>query len=203
MPSSTAGVRACLIAALWILAVPAGAIAEPPASATVETTADSSEVAVLDTSLGQLVIEFVPGAPETAANFKRLVAEGFYDGLPFYRVVAGHVIQAGDGGENDQPTVPGEFGALPHEVGAVGLARGDDPDSGSTEFYICVAPRPHLDGRYATFGRIVEGLDVLERIAGVEVDEKWVADGKVAFHEPRVPVLIESARLESREPVAE
>ena len=134
-------------------------------------------------------------APQTSANFKRLVREGFYDGRPFYRVVSGHVIQSGDGGENDEPTVPGEFGAIPHQNGVVGLARGEDPDSGSTEFYICVADRPHLDGRYATFGRVVEGLDVLASIAGVEVDEKWVAGGKVAFHNPKTPVLIQRARV--------
>ncbi|MBZ0112672.1 MAG: peptidylprolyl isomerase [Thermoanaerobaculia bacterium] len=158
---------------------------------------------VLDTSLGTLVIELAEeGAPQTVANFKRLVAEGFYDGLPFYRVVAGHVVQAGDGGENDQPTVPGEFGVLPHVNGVVGLARGEAEDSGSTEFYICVAPRPHLDGRYATFGRVVEGLDVLAAIAAVEVEEQWLNDGQVAFHKPLTPVLIESARLEGRSDAA-
>lgn len=166
-------------------------------------TAQEREVAVLETTLGTLVIDFVDeGAPQTVANFKRLVSAGFYDGTRFYRVVAGHVIQAGDGGENDEPTVPGEFGALPHEPGVVGLARAEDPDSGSTEIYICHAARPHLDGRYATFGRLVEGMEVLEAIAGVEVEERWVGDeGQVAFHEPLEPVVIQRARLERR-PVA-
>jgi cyclophilin family peptidyl-prolyl cis-trans isomerase len=111
-------------------------------------------------------------------------------------VVAGHVIQAGDGGENDQPTVPGEFG-LPHGVGAVGLARDEDPDSGSTEFYVCLAPRPHLDGRYAVFGQVVEGLEVLAAIGAVAVTEKWLGEGepRVAFHEPVEPVEIERAWL--------
>ena len=160
----------------------------------------SEEVCVLETSMGTMVIRFFEDdAPETVANFKRLVREGFYDGLPFYRVVAGHVIQAGDGGENDQPTVKGEFGAYPHVTGAVGLARDEDPDSGSTEFYICHAPRPHLDGRYAVFGLVIEGLDVLDAIGNVEVVEHWVGDEKnIAFHEPVEPVVIVRATVESR-----
>lgn len=157
----------------------------------------SEEVAVLETNRGTMAFRFfADAAPLTTANFKRLVGEGFYDGLEFYRVVAGHVIQAGDGGENDQPTVPGEFGAHPHVTGAVGLARDADPDSGSTEIYICHAPRPHLDGRYAVFGLLVEGFDVLEAIGNLPVEERF--EGEVAFHRPLQPVVIERAYLERR-----
>ena len=141
---------------------------------------------------------FDEAAPLTVANFKLLVQEGFYEGLEFYRVVQGHVIQAGDGGENGRPTVKGEFGAHPHVVGAVGLARDEDPDSGSTEIYICLADRPHLDGRYAVFGLLVEGFDVLERIGAVEVEELYEGEERVAFHRPLEPVVIERAYLESR-----
>ena len=158
----------------------------------------TEEVAVLETSRGTMAFRFfAEAAPRTTANFKRLVGEGFYDGLEFYRVVEGHVIQAGDGGENDQPTVPGEFGAHPHVTGAVGLARDEDPDSGSTEIYICHAPRPHLDGRYAVFGLLVEGYDVLEAIGNVAVEERF--EGEIAFHQPVEPVLIRRAYLERRE----
>ena len=164
------------------------------------------EVCVLETSMGTMVFRFFEeAAPETVANFKRLVREGFYDGLPFYRVVSGHVIQAGDGGENNKPLVKGEFGAYPHETGAVGLARDSDPDSGSTEIYICHAPRPHLDGRYAVFGLLVEGFDVLEAIGQVDVIEDWVGDEKnIAFHKPKEEVVIVKATLERRdlEPVS-
>lgn len=164
-------------------------------------TKTGEEVCVLETSMGTLVIRlFEDDAPLTVANFKRLVREGFYDGLPFYRIVAGHVIQAGDGGENDQPLVKGEFGAYPHVRGAVGLARDEDPDSGSTEFYICLAPRPHLNGRYAVFGLVIEGLDVLDAIGKVPVVEEWVGQKKnIAFHHPVEPVLILRASLEKRE----
>jgi cyclophilin family peptidyl-prolyl cis-trans isomerase len=166
--------------------------AEPAAAAPA-----AAGTVVVDTTLGRMVIALdEEAAPRTVAQFRRLVAAGWYDGRPFYRVVAGHVIQAGDGGENDQPTVPGEFG-LPHGVGAVGLARDEDPDSGSTEFYVCLAPRPHLDGRYAVFGQVVEGLEVLAAIGAVAVTEKWLGEGepRVAFHEPVEPVEIERAWL--------
>jgi cyclophilin family peptidyl-prolyl cis-trans isomerase len=166
--------------------------------AAVAQTDDREEVCVLETSMGTMVFQFFDEeAPATTANFKKLVRNGFYDGQPFYRVVAGHVIQAGDGGENGLPTVKGEFGAHAHVTGAVGLARDEDPDSGSTEIYICHAPRPHLDGRYAVFGLLVEGFDVLEAIGNVEVDEVW--EGKVAFHKPKTAVVIERAYLERRE----
>lgn len=164
----------------------AGAENDPPAS--------GEEIAVLETSMGTMKFRlFADAAPRTVANFRRLLQEGFYDGLPFYRVVAGHVIQAGDGGENEQPRVPGEFGAHPHVVGALGLARDSDPDSGSTEIYICHAVRSHLDGNYAVFGLLFEGHAVLDQIAEVAVEEQW--EGEVAFHRPVEPVLIEKAYL--------
>lgn len=162
-----------------------------------EAPARQEEVCVLETSMGTMVFRFFEeAAPLTSRNFKSLVREGFYDGKTFYRVVRGHVIQAGDGEGTSRPTVQGEFGAHPHVVGAVGLARDEDPDSGGTEFYICLAPRPHLDGRYAIFGLLVEGLDVLEHIGGVDVEEAW--EGEVAFHKPKTPVVIERAYLRER-----
>ena len=167
------------------------------ATAAPATEPEGEEIAVLETSMGTMKLRFFADeAPLTTANFKALVSEGFYDGLPFYRVVEGHVIQAGDGGENGRPSVKGEFGAHPHVTGAVGLARDADPDSGSTEIYICHAPRPHLDGRYAIFGLLVEGFEVLEAIGNVEVEERW--EGEVAFHKPVEPVIIERAYLERR-----
>ena len=168
--------------------------AETPAAG---ASAADGEVCVLETSMGTMVFRFFEdGAPETVRNFKQLVREGFYDGRSFYRVVKGHVIQTGDGGESGRPTVKGEFGAHPHMTGAVGLARDTDPDSGSTEIYICHAPRPHLDGRYAVFGLLVEGLDVLEAIGNVEVEEHF--EGEIAFHKPKTPVVIERAYLSRR-----
>jgi cyclophilin family peptidyl-prolyl cis-trans isomerase len=161
-------------------------------------TPPPTEVAVLETSLGTMVFRlFETDAPKTVAYFKALVKEGFYDGKPFYRVVAGHVIQTGDGGESGRPTVPDEFNKNPHVAGALGLAHDKEPNTGSTEIYVCLAPRPHLDGRFTVFGQIIEGMDVLTKIGAVPVNEKFL-EGNVAFHEPKEPVLIRKARLETR-----
>ncbi len=161
----------------------------------------SSEVCVMETDLGTMVFEFFESdAPKTIAQFKRLVRDGFYDGKDFYRVVRGHVIQAGGDGA---PKLPPEFSARPHILGTLGLGRGDDVGSGDSEFYVCLAARPHLDGKYTVFGRLVEGFDVLERIAAVPVEEKWEGpDGKIAMHKPVRPVLIRRARIETRERLA-
>lgn len=156
------------------------------------------QVAVLETSLGTMVFRlFEKDAPQTIANFRKLVQEGFYDGKPFYRVVTGHVIQTGDGGESGRPTVKDEFNSNLHVAGALGLAHGSEPNSGSTEIYVCLAPRPHLDGRFTVFGQLIEGKDVLEKIGGVPVNEKFV-EGGIAFHEPKEPVIIRKARVETR-----
>lgn len=155
------------------------------------------EVYVMETSHGTMVFRlFEEQAPRTVANFKALVKEGFYDAREFYRVVAGHVIQTGDEGKSRRPTVEAEFSAHPHVVGALGLARDAEPDSGNTEIYICLAPRPHLDGRYAVFGLLIEGFEVLEKIGEVEVKENWV--GTVAFHKPKEPVELRRVYSERR-----
>jgi cyclophilin family peptidyl-prolyl cis-trans isomerase len=196
-----------LLPALSCLILLASALAaqEPPAAPAAAPSAATEqakeEVGVLETSLGTLVIRFFEqDAPLTVANFKKLVRDGFYDGKSFYRVVKGHVIQAGDGGENDKPKVKAEFNRHPHVPGVVGLARGSDPDSGSTEFFICLAPRPHLDGKYTAFGELIAGQDVLAKIGDVPVDEQWIGDEgpKVAFHKPKTPVVIHKARIETR-----
>lgn len=184
-----------ILLALFVL--PLAAQAPPP-----EAAPATEEVFVLETSLGTMVFQlFEKDAPRTVENFRKLVREGFYDGRPFYRVVQGHVIQTGDGGESGRPTVPDEFNANKHVAGALGLAHDKEPNTGSTEIYVCLAPRPHLDGRFTVFGQIVEGMDVLQKIGAVPVNEKFL-EGGVAFHEPKEPVLIRKARLERRVPAA-
>ncbi len=199
----------CCLAVLALLASPLAAAngpapqvsarPEPPIPLPAPTT---EEVCVLKTNMGTMVFRFFEeDAPLTSAHFKKLVREGFYDGKPFYRVVKGHVIQGGDGEGNVGPKVQGELKSSvkhPHVKGAVGLARDKDPDTGSTEFYICLEPRTHLDGKYAIFGELIEGMDVLEKIGNVEVNPLYVK--KVAFHEPKQPVIIEKATIEMRDP---
>ena len=157
----------------------------------------SLEVCALKTNHGDMQFRFFEdAAPLTVVQFKNLVNEGFYDSLTFYRVVKDHVIQAGTNIDNDIPTVVAEFNEYPHVVGTVGLARSEDPNSGSTEFYICHVPRPHLDGKYTVFGQLMKGYDVLELIANVEIVEQFVGDDKnIAFHTPKEPVIIEKATI--------
>jgi predicted neuraminidase/cyclophilin family peptidyl-prolyl cis-trans isomerase len=158
---------------------------------------EGGDVAVLETSLGAMTFElFEADAPRTVAQFKDLVRGGFYDGKDFYRVVRGHVIQAGDGGA---PPLPPEFNTRPHLFGTLGLGRVGDEWSGDSEIYVCVAPRPHLDGRYTVFGQLIEGDEVLSKIAGVPVEERWEGpDKKMAMHRPLTPVVILKAGLSKR-----
>jgi cyclophilin family peptidyl-prolyl cis-trans isomerase/catechol 2,3-dioxygenase-like lactoylglutathione lyase family enzyme len=167
-----------------------------PDASGVSISSAASEVCVLETSLGTMVFGFFEAdAPKTVAQFKALVRNGFYDGRDFYRVVRGHVIQAGGG---DAPKLPPEFNARPHIFGALGLGRTGDEWSGDSEFYVCVAARPYLDGGYTVFGRLIEGFGVLERIAAVPVEERWEGeDRRMAMHKPLEPVVIRSARIET------
>jgi catechol 2,3-dioxygenase-like lactoylglutathione lyase family enzyme len=105
------------------------------------------------------------------------------------------VIQAGGGGA---PKLPPEFNSRPHVFGTLGLGRTGDEWSGDSEFYVCVAARPYLDGKYTVFGRLVDGFEVLEKIAAVPVEEKWEGpEGRMAMHKPLKPVIIRSARIET------
>ncbi|MBQ7161375.1 MAG: peptidylprolyl isomerase [Clostridia bacterium] len=119
-------------------------------------------------------------APVTAANFEKLVKKGFYDGLIFHRVIAGFMIQGGDptgtgmGGADED--IVGEFAQnghpnpLSHERGVVSMARASDPNSASSQFFICHEDAKFLDGQYAAFGRVVEGMEAVDRIANVRTD---------------------------------
>ena len=171
-----------------------------PISAQCESDSIASlEVCLIKTNYGNMQVRFFDeAAPLTTAQFKNLVKDGFYDSLTFYRVVKGHVIQAGTNIDNDIPTVKAEFNQYPHVVGTVGLARSEDPNSGSTEFYICLVPRPHLNGKYTVFGQLTEGYDVLEKIGNTEIVEQFVGEEqKIAFHTPKEPVIIEKAYIET------
>ena len=155
-------------------------------------------IAVIETNMGTMTAElFMQDAPGTCENFIRLVEKGYYRKKKFYRVVKGHVIQAG-GEDKDTVgyTIKAEINLHKHVTGAVGMARSQELDSASTEFYICHAPRPHLDGKYTVFGQVNEGLDVLEKIGNTEVKETFY--GPVAFHRPVEPVVIYKITIEKR-----
>ncbi len=121
-------------------------------------------------------------APLTAANFEKLVRAGFYDGLTFHRVIKGFMIQGGDpcgngtGGADENIT--GEFAAnghpnnISHTRGVISMARAQDYDSASSQFFIMHADAPHLNGNYAAFGHVVEGMDTVDAIAAVKTDRQ-------------------------------
>lgn len=145
----------------------------------------------------QIKIELYPEiAPITVKNFEELVADGFYDGLTFHRVISGFMIQGGcpigNGTGNAGKHIKGEFRAngvendLKHTRGVVSMARAADPDSASCQFFIMHEDAPHLDGSYAAFGKVVEGMDAVDEIARCETD---YADM------PLYPIVMKSVRI--------
>lgn len=120
---------------------------------------------------GEFRITFFPDdAPNTVKNFIYLASKGFYDSLSFHRVIKNppFVVQGGDprGDGTGGPgyTIDAEFNSRPHIEGTVAMARSSDPNSAGSQFYICLAPQPHLDGNYTVFGQVIEGMDVVKGI---------------------------------------
>ena len=119
-------------------------------------------------------------APITVKNFVELAEKHFYDGLIFHRVIRGFMIQGGDptgtGMGGPGHTIKGEFAAngvqnpIKHTRGVISMARSNDPDSASSQFFIVHKTSPHLDGQYAAFGKVTEGMDVVDRIASTRTD---------------------------------
>src|SRR5258708_8374938 len=137
----------------------------------------SNEVAVIKTSEGDMVVQFwSDAAPNTIENFKKLARSGFYDGTIFHRIVKGFMIQGGDPNSKDPGKessygeggpgykIKAEFNDHSHERGVISMARSSDPDSAGSQFFICLAPVPRLDHQYTTFGKLIKGDDVLEKV---------------------------------------
>ncbi|MCC6671103.1 MAG: peptidylprolyl isomerase [Planctomycetes bacterium] len=163
-------------------------------------TADLSKLqATMDTDKGRMVIRFHPKqAPNHVRNFLKLAQEGFYDGLAFHRIIRSFMIQGGcPNTRKGASGVPGtggpgwkvgaEFNELPHQRGVLSMARSRDPNSAGSQFFIVHAEHvPSLDGQYTVFGQVVEGLDVLDGIASVEVD--FGAGGERSVPRKRVEI---------------
>ncbi len=143
-----------------------------------EKKADSKEVAVIKTSEGEMVAEFWPDvAPKTVENFKKLSKKGFYDGTCFHRVIKGFMIQGGDPLTKDPSqearwgtggpgyNIDAEFNNKSHARGVLSMARSADPNSAGSQFFICHGNPTFLDHQYTTFGKLIKGDDVLEKIA--------------------------------------
>src|SRR5881296_3288137 len=170
----------------------------------------SNEVAVIKTSEGEMVVQFwTDAAPNTIENFKKLARQGFYDGTIFHRIVKGFMIQGGDPNSKD-PTkestygagdpgykIKAEFNNHSHDRGVISMARGPDPDSAGSQFFICLAPVRRLDGQYTTFGKLIKGDDVLEKIGDTPVERN--AQGEMS--KPTKRVIIESVKIVPAESV--
>ena len=162
--------RIFIFLAITFLAV--GGAANPFPKKTAKAPKNMEDVATIETNRGMIVFKFYPNeAPKTVENFKKLVAQKFYDGLTFHRVEKiprPFVIQggdpSGDGTGGPGYTVPDEFNARPHLEGTVAMAHTDMPASAGSQFYICLAAAPDLDGKYTVFGQTTEGFDVIHRI---------------------------------------
>ena len=163
---------------------------------------------VIDTNMGEIKAELYPDvAPVTVKNFIDLIKKGFYNGLTFHRVIEGFMIQGGcpkgNGTGGPGYCIKGEFRAngvkndLKHERGVLSMARAMDPDSAGSQFFIMHETSPHLDGEYAAFGQVIEGMDVVDKIANVRTG--WFGDAPV---EPQImkEVTVDTFGVKYEEP---
>jgi cyclophilin family peptidyl-prolyl cis-trans isomerase len=138
---------------------------------------------LISSSLGEIKVEFYPGhAPKTVENFKKLANRGFYEGLIFHRIVPNFVIQGGDPNTRDVNNrtrwgtggpgwnIKAEFNKNKHSRGTLSMARSQDPDSAGSQFFIVLKDSNFLDGQYTVFGRVISGMDVVDKIASLRTD---------------------------------
>ena len=167
-------------------------------------TSSSNEVAVIKTSEGDMVIQFwTDAAPNTVENFKKLARQGFYDGTTFHRIVKGFMIQGGDPNSKDPAkensygqggpgyNIKAEFNDHSHDLGVISMARSQDPDSAGSQFFICLGPVHRLDHQYTTFGKLIKGQDVLDKIGEIEVTKNSMGEPS----KPTKRVVIESIKI--------
>jgi peptidylprolyl isomerase len=152
-----------LVAAL-MFAVPA--LAQP-----LPANLDKQNAIVIETNKGQIVIQLRPDiAPKHAERIKQLARDGFYNNVPFHRVMDGFMAQTGDGqnfngtGGSKYPNLKAEFSNVPFKRGVVGMARAASPDSANSQFFICFADASFLNGKYTVVGNVVSGMDVVDKL---------------------------------------
>ena len=164
----------------------------------------SNEVALIKTSEGDMVVQFwTDAATNTVENFKKLARQGFYDGTTFHRIVKEFMIQGGDPNSKDPAEensygqggpgyqIKAEFNDHSHDRGVISMARGPDPDSAGSQFFICLAPVRRLDHQYTTFGKLIKGQDVLEKIGDIPVTKNSMGEPS----KPSKRVVIESVKI--------
>jgi peptidyl-prolyl cis-trans isomerase B (cyclophilin B) len=150
--------------------------------------------ATIDTSEGKIVAKLFPDkAPQTVNSFVFLAREHFYDGTTFHRVIKGFMIQGGDptgtGTGGPGYHLKAEFNDTKHEPGILSMARAADPDSAGCQFFIMHGSAPHLDGKYTAFGKVTQGMDVVDKIANTPTG---------AADRPEKPIVIKSITIEEK-----
>ncbi|MBT3924127.1 MAG: peptidylprolyl isomerase [Nitrospina sp.] len=147
-----------------------------------DSDVQSNEIAVIETTLGNIELEFLEDkAPEHVKNLKDLAKKGFYDGTTFHRVIPGFMIQGGDPNSKSEDrsthgtggpghSVNAEFNDTPHDRGILSMARSQDPNSAGSQFFIVVKDSHFLDNQYTAFGRVVAGMEVVDKIVNVPRD---------------------------------
>ncbi|MEH2508879.1 peptidylprolyl isomerase [Nitrobacteraceae bacterium AZCC 1564] len=155
-----------------ILAVFAALVLAAPAfSQALPAGLDKNNAIVIDTNKGRVIIKLRPDlAPKHAERLKQLARDGYYNNVPFHRVIEGFMAQTGDGqrfngtGGSKYPNLPAEFSNVPFKRGIVGMARAGDPNSANSQFFIMFADGSFLNGKYTVIGEVVSGMDVVDKI---------------------------------------
>ncbi|HRY27347.1 MAG TPA: peptidylprolyl isomerase, partial [Geminicoccaceae bacterium] len=138
----------------------------PPASA--QNGLDPENTLLIELEAGTVTVELLPDvAPQHVARVKELAREGFYDGVVFHRVIDGFMAQTGDPtgtgtGGSSKPDLKAEFSKEPFKRGTIGAARTQNPNSANSQFFICFQPAPHLNGQYTVWGRVVDGMELVD-----------------------------------------
>jgi peptidylprolyl isomerase len=153
-----------------LLAVVAALIFAAPVHAQTGPS-DPQNTVILDTTQGRVVIKLRADiAPQHAARIKLLAREGFYNNVPFHRVIAGFMAQTGDGQRGDgtggskYPNLPAEFSQVPFKRGTVGMARSQNPNSANSQFFIMYGDGSFLNGQYTVIGDVVSGMDAVDKL---------------------------------------
>jgi peptidylprolyl isomerase len=155
-----------------ILAFLAALVCAAPAIAqSLPANLDKANAIVIDTTKGRVVIKLRPDiAPKHAERIKLLARDGYYNNVPFHRVIEGFMAQTGDGknfngtGGSKYPNLPSEFSSVPFKRGIVGMARTSDPNSANSQFFIMFNDGPSLNGQYTVIGEVVAGMDVVDKL---------------------------------------
>jgi peptidylprolyl isomerase len=156
-----------------VLALVVALVCAAPAFAQVKLPAglDPQNTVLLDTKYGRIIIKLRNDiAPKHAERIKLLTREGFYDNVPFHRVIAGFMAQTGDGqygngtGGSKYPPLKAEFSSVPYVRGVVGMARTQDPNSANSQFFVMFAEKSSLNGQYTVIGQVMSGMDAVDKL---------------------------------------